>query len=128
MPLDAAKLMKKVRKHRAKINKGVHQDDDEIVSSSNDEETVLSPNNEEDANSIGPGNPDNLSHTEEADDFRNCRVQMTPSVVGRVRKNIFATLMFLTSFRLSTISFIINFIITKKFFYCRTFKYKGILG
>ena len=61
VPLDAAKHMKKVIKKRAKINKGVHQNDDEIVSSSSNDEddegvhqnddeivsTVLSPNNEE---------------------------------------------------------------------------------
>ena len=59
VPLDAAKHMKKVIKKRAKINKGVHQNDDEIVSSSsndeddqgvhqNDDEIVSISSNDED--------------------------------------------------------------------------------
>ena len=61
VPLDADKLMEEVKKKREEINKGVHQNDDEIVSSSSNDEddegvhqnddeivsTVLSPNNEE---------------------------------------------------------------------------------
>ena len=52
VPLDADKLMEEVIKKREEINKGVHQNDDEIVSSSSndheDEEGVHQNDDEED--------------------------------------------------------------------------------
>ena len=79
---------------------------------------------------------DNYGNSDDDEDGQNDDIesphtedmQMTSSGVGRVRKKNFATFMVLTTFRLSSISFIINIIITKKVFCCRTFKYKGILG
>ena len=79
VPLDAAKHMKKVIKKRAKINKGVHQNDDEIVSSSsndeddqgvhqNDDEIVSISSNDEDDEGVHQNDDEIVSSSSNDED------------------------------------------------------------